>query len=223
MSLAVSLTAPAAETQESVFPEERLQALVGKSARLCGTVVEYYCRVGRDPELHLWSRPPELGITIRVPLAARPRFGPAFEGRTFQLDVCATGPISRDGRRFVVQIDDPAALTIESREEPPGVPPGLVSPCDRNVVMPTLRKEVKPKYTRAALTAGIEGVVWLDAIVDVDGRPGSIRIVRSLDRDHGLDQEAIKALEEWRFNPGQHDGRLAPMRVVVELTFKIKS
>jgi TonB family protein len=210
------------ESKASPFPEERLHALVGKSARLCGTVVEYSCRAERDSELHLWSRPPDSGITVRVPRSSRPRFGLAFEGRTVRREVCAAGPISREEKRFVVQIDDPASFSFTSGEEPRGTPPDLVSFCDQNVVMPKLLKEVKAQYTRRALDARIEGVVMLDAIVGVDGKVGSIRILRSLGSKHGLDEQAIEALEQWIFTPGQHEGRPAPTRVAVDLSFTLR-
>jgi hypothetical protein len=145
------------EGQTTSFPEARLQALVGQSARLCGTVVDYSCRVTRDSVIHLWSRPPDVGITVRVPLSSRSRFGLAFEGRTFRRQVCASGPITRDGKRFIVQVDDPGNFTFESGEEPQGTPPGVVMACDQNVTIPRLLKEVKPSYTTAALSARIEG------------------------------------------------------------------
>jgi hypothetical protein len=31
---------------------------------------------------------------------------------------------------------------------------------------------------------------------------GDVRIVRSIDRTFGLDEEAIKAVKRWRFRPG---------------------
>lgn len=220
--VAASNLSPSAQTQQVEFPEERLQALVGKTARLCGTVVHSSCRLGGDTVLQLWSRPPERGITIRVPASSRAGFERAFEARTLGRDVCATGPISREERRFVVQVDQAVALTIEATKGLPALPSDVVSPCDPNVVTPKLLKQVQPRYTRGAMDRGITGTVELDAIVGTDGRPRIIRIIRSLDRESGLDDEAIKALEQWRFEPGLHEGRPAPTRVVVTLTFTLK-
>jgi TonB family protein len=212
------------EKDNSTFPEAKLQALVGQSARICGMVVEYLCRPKRDKDsqLDLGTQASEPGLSIRIPIASRARFGLAFEGRTLARNVCATGPISRVDHRFFVQIEDPSALSVEAREEPAPPPPDLVSPCDEGVTMPMVRREEKPKYTRAALEAGIKGVVWMDTIVGVDGKPGSIRLIRSLDQRFGLDQEAVKALQQWRFSPARYEGRDVPIRVVVEMYFTLK-
>jgi TonB family protein len=62
----------------------------------------------------------------------------------------------------------------------------------------------------------------MDTIVGVDGRPSSIRIIRSLDQRNGLDREAVKAMEQWRFKPGLHKGKPAPVQMIVEMHFSLK-
>jgi protein TonB len=86
-------------------------------------------------------------------------------------------------------------------------PGGAVSP-------PRLIKEVKPTYTKEALLNRIQGTVGLEAIVTVDGCASDIRVVRSLDRG-GLDQEAIAAVAQWRFEPGRLES--APVNVLVTI------
>ena len=76
-----------------------------------------------------------------------------------------------------------------------------------SVSAPRLIKETKPKYTSDALRNGIQGTVVLETIVTADGCASEIRIVRSLDAG-GLDQEALAAVAQWRFEPG----RLEPRR-----------
>ncbi|HTV00810.1 MAG TPA: energy transducer TonB [Luteitalea sp.] len=90
------------------------------------------------------------------------------------------------------------------------------------VTSPTLLSQVKPQYTTEAMRAKIQGKVWLEVVVMPDGRPGDIKIARSLDRTFGLDEEAIKAMRQWRFRPGMRQGSAVPVQVVVEMEFSLR-
>jgi periplasmic protein TonB len=85
-----------------------------------------------------------------------------------------------------------------------------------SVSAPRLIKEVRPKYTSDAMTRKIQGAVLLEAIVTADGCTTQIRVVRSLDAG-GLDQEAVAAVAQWRFEPG----RLGPAPVDVLVTIDV--
>jgi TonB family protein len=91
-----------------------------------------------------------------------------------------------------------------------------------DVTLPRVVREVKPEYTREALQAGIQGSVTLTVVVKTDGMPGSIEITQSLDPEHGLDAAAVRALEQWRFEPGRKDGKAVPVQVDIEMTFTLK-
>ena len=54
-------------------------------------------------------------------------------------------------------------------------------------------------YTADAMRAKVQGSVWLECIVMPDGERRRGQGVRSLDPVFGLDQEAIKGRELWRF------------------------
>ena len=90
------------------------------------------------------------------------------------------------------------------------------------VTMPTVLTEVKPSYTAEAMRAKVQGAVMVEAIVREDGSVGQVRIVRSLDRTFGLDEEALKAVRNWRFRPGKHQGRNVAVIVEIELTFTLR-
>lgn len=90
------------------------------------------------------------------------------------------------------------------------------------VSAPTLVSQVKPQYTTEAMRAKIQGKVWLEVVVMPDGRPGEIKIARSLDRTFGLDEEAIKAMRQWRFRPGVRQGSPVPVVVTVEMEFSLR-
>src|SRR5436189_5263111 len=83
---------------------------------------------------------------------------------------------------------------------------------------PVLIKEVKPDYTDAAKARKVQGTVEMAVLVQTDGAPGpDVRILKSLDPD--LDQQAIKAVRQWRFKPGTKDGQPVAVDVNIEMTF----
>ena len=88
------------------------------------------------------------------------------------------------------------------------------------VLAPVLVKEVKPQYTADAMRARVQGVVTLECVVQPDGAIGEARVTKSL--NPGLDQEAIKAVKQWRFKPGRKDGKPVPVRVTLEVTFTLR-
>src|SRR5512138_196823 len=90
------------------------------------------------------------------------------------------------------------------------------------VTMPTVIRQVKPDYTPEAQAARIEGRVQLGAVVLADGSVDAVTIERSLDAKYGLDQQAVKAMKEWKFKAGTKDGKAVPVRISVEMTFTLK-
>ena len=88
------------------------------------------------------------------------------------------------------------------------------------VTAPVVVREVKPQYTAEARKAGIQGVVMLDCVVETDGRVGDVTVTKSL--DEGLDQSAVKAARQWRFEPGKRDGKAVRVRITLEMTFTLK-
>lgn len=90
------------------------------------------------------------------------------------------------------------------------------------VSWPSLIVEVKPAYTAEAMRARIEGVVELEIVVLADGTVGRITLTRSLDSRFGLDEEAIKAVRRWRFDPAKLAGKPVTVRVPVEVSFRLR-
>ncbi len=90
------------------------------------------------------------------------------------------------------------------------------------ITLPRVVREVKPAYTAAAMQAKIQGSVWLECVVMATGDVGEVTVTRSLDSEHGLDQAALKAAQQWKFKPGQKDGKDVAVVVTIELTFALK-
>jgi TonB family protein len=85
---------------------------------------------------------------------------------------------------------------------------------------PTLVREVRPIYTDEARRQRIQGDVILEIVVRSDGSVGSIRVRRSL--GGGLDQRAIEAVRQWRFNPARRHGIPVDVAVEVAVEFKLR-
>jgi periplasmic protein TonB len=88
------------------------------------------------------------------------------------------------------------------------------------VTAPRVLTEVKPTYTHEALLQKIQGTVVLELVVQANGSPSRIRVVRSLYPD--LDEQAANAVSQWRFEPGRLAGRPVDVLVTVMLDFSIR-
>ncbi len=76
-----------------------------------------------------------------------------------------------------------------------------------------------PEYTEQARVAKTQGTCILWLIVDDQGRPRDIRVVRGLGM--GLDAKAIEAVKQWKFQPAMKDGRPVNVQISVEVGFKL--
>jgi TonB family protein len=98
----------------------------------------------------------------------------------------------------------------------PWPPPGVVALPAPGIAPPVVIERGTPVYTRAAMVEKIQGVVGLSCVIEVDGSVGDARVVRSLDKAFGLDDQAIAAAKRWRFKPATKDG--VPVRVLVPIS-----
>ena len=76
-----------------------------------------------------------------------------------------------------------------------------------------------PEYSEEARKVKHMGVVVLWLVVGPDGKPRDIRVVRTLGL--GLDEKAIEAVKNWRFEPALKDGKPVAVQVNVEVNFHL--
>jgi protein TonB len=98
-----------------------------------------------------------------------------------------------------------------------------VSLVGRDVLAPRLVREVKPNYPAEAMRAKVQGIVTVDAVVNADGSVGVVRVARSVDREYGLDDEAVTCAKTWRFKPASRksDGGVIPVMVQIDIAFAL--
>jgi TonB family protein len=88
-----------------------------------------------------------------------------------------------------------------------------------SVTAPSVIYKRNPGYTEEARRAKLSGSVTLKLVVDKEGMPEDIQVVQSLGM--GLDEKAIEAVRQWRFRPGQKDGKPVNEIVRVQVNFKL--
>jgi len=76
-----------------------------------------------------------------------------------------------------------------------------------------------PEYSEEARKAKYQGTCVLWLVVGPDGRTHDIRVARTLGL--GLDQQAIEAVKQWKFEPAMKDGKPVAVQVNVEVTFRL--
>jgi TonB family protein len=87
------------------------------------------------------------------------------------------------------------------------------------VSAPKLIWKVEPQYTQEARDAGIEGTVMLTVEISEEGMPDTIEIKSGL--DPGLDRNAVDAVEQWLFKPGEKDGKPVRVAATIEINFRL--
>jgi homoserine O-acetyltransferase len=76
-----------------------------------------------------------------------------------------------------------------------------------------------PPYTESARKARVEGTVVLWASIAVDGTVKDLGVQRSLRPD--LDESAVNTVKTWRFKPAMKNGMAVPVRINIEVNFKL--
>jgi TonB family protein len=89
----------------------------------------------------------------------------------------------------------------------------------QGVSPPRLINHVEPQFSGEAQAAHYQGLCTLDLIVEKDGTPSHIRVTGPLGM--GLDEKAIEAVQQWRFQPGMKNGELVRVEVAVIVDFRL--
>jgi TonB family protein len=101
-------------------------------------------------------------------------------------------------------------------------PPAGVTRVTEGITAPRLMRETKPRYTPDAMRQKIEGLVRMEVVVSRTGRVSDVRVIRSLDREFGLDDQAVRAVRQWQFAPASKDGVAVPVLVEIDMTFTLR-
>lgn len=84
---------------------------------------------------------------------------------------------------------------------------------------PVLLYSPDPEFSDEARRAKYQGVCVVGLIVDAQGNPQRVRIVRPLGM--GLDEKALEAVRQYKFKPAIFQGKPVPVEINIEVNFRI--
>jgi len=87
-----------------------------------------------------------------------------------------------------------------------------------NIRPPTRIAFAEPIYPQTARAAGVQGVVILELVIGADGAVSNTRVLRSIPL---LDQAAIDAVRQWRYEPTLLNGVPTPVIMTATVNFSL--
>jgi TonB family protein len=107
----------------------------------------------------------------------------------------------------------------KKKEETPKTPPPPVYTPGGDVKAPKLTHYVEPEFSPSSKEAYVEGVVKISTVVTTEGTPTELVVVHGLNSEE--DNTALKAAEQWRFDPGTKSGKPVYVKVTLEIEFHL--
>jgi protein TonB len=147
-------------------------------------------------------------------------------------DGIGTEPLRTPGGLGLPGGDPDATIAIRNVESAGGYGPGL--PVERITPPPPQRTPVRlhsgmkapvkiahvdPVYPVLAQRSRMQGVVILEATIDVSGHVQAIKVLRAIQL---LDRAATDAVKQWRYEPGELNGVAVPVIMTVTVEFALK-
>ena len=109
-----------------------------------------------------------------------------------------------------------SAQAQQEREQPPPGTPDRTGVYRVGGDITPPRRFGNPSYPADALAAGIDGAVVAEILVNEAGMVSDARVLKSIPT---LDDAALKAVREWRYDPTIVDSKAVPVRMTVTVNF----
>ena len=84
---------------------------------------------------------------------------------------------------------------------------------------PRPRSTPDPNYTRVAKDRQLQGMTVLWCVINEKGQVEEIRIARPLGL--GLDDTAVAAVRNWKFDPAMQNGQPVTVQIYIEVNFRL--
>lgn len=113
----------------------------------------------------------------------------------------------------------PANAADEHSHSPKGQESGGPYAVGKAVSPPGILNQHEPPYSEEAREARYQGTLVMSVIIDAEGKVSDVRVVKPLGM--GLDQQAVRTVRTWKFKPATRNGVAVPVRVLVQVTFRL--
>jgi TonB family protein len=123
-------------------------------------------------------------------------------------------PTLVNGQSVEVRTPIEVNFRLETTESPTGV-----YRIGGGVSEPRVASKQEPQYSEEARIGRLQGTVTVSLVVGEDGTPRNIRVLKPVGL--GLDEQALQAVEQWRFTPGEKDGKPVPVIATIEVNFRL--
>jgi len=100
-----------------------------------------------------------------------------------------------------------------------GKQPAAPVPVGGDVKQARLIASVPPVYPAMAKARHVSGGVTIDALIDSNGRVAKMKV---LSGPTPLEQAAMDALRQWKYEPATLDGKAVPMHLTVTIQFRVQ-
>jgi protein TonB len=173
-----------------------------------------------SPKLEVKTYQAEVKITeaIEIPPEIREKIKPPETTVKPQIEIVIEDDLSAEDDDDIETIDTIETTSLDMFEETTTTQIGQTSKFVVYEDAPVPIKQVPPVYPDFARRNNIEGQVYLEVEVLIDGSVGAIEVRKSLmPGPGGLDEAAINAVKQWKYQPARSNDK----PVAVWITFPV--
>jgi TonB family protein len=124
------------------------------------------------------------------------------------------GQVSELEREVATLLPPPLPRTVA------GCTAGMPVRVGGNIRTPMKVHDVKPIYPPLAQSAGVQGIIILEAVIGCDGRIAEAKILRGQPL---LNDAALEAVRQWEYTPTLLNGVPVPVIMTMTVTFTVQN
>jgi TonB family protein len=102
---------------------------------------------------------------------------------------------------------------------------GILPPPDTFIAYeeaPQIVDNINPIYPPMAQRAGLEAIVWINVLIDRDGKVRDVKIVKSSDTNAGFEEAAVEAAYKTTWKPAISNGQAVAVWTTYRIIFELR-
>jgi protein TonB len=193
-----------------------------KSVSLAVLMVLFAFLVSPNIEVKPYQAKQKIQVqALDIPPEIKEKIQPPPEAAKPVVDIIIDDDMSSDDDEDIQVIDTITSTSLDPYKEV--APPPTIGKTPKFVnydKAPVAIKVITPKYPKYARQMAIQGQVILNVEVLKSGKVGAVEIIKSL--EPGLDNEAVKAIKKWTFEPAKSNGKPVSVWLTYPIDFSLE-